>query len=82
MHWGKKTKLLIILGYRPRNWLHRALDFLVPSWLCNGQCGEGQGLCIEDRDCLPGFICKRSISDSFPIAPKYCMAGKIGVIAV
>ena len=75
-------KLQIILEYRPRYWIHRVVDFLFPTWLCNGQCGEGQGLCAEDRDCLPGFICKSSISDRFPITPKYCTAGKTRVTAV
>lgn len=25
---------------------------------CHGQCGEGEGDCDKDSDCLPGFICK------------------------
>ena len=24
---------------------------------CNGQCGEGEGSCLSDGQCLPGFIC-------------------------
>ena len=24
---------------------------------CRGQCGQGEGDCDKDRDCLPGLIC-------------------------
>ena len=26
---------------------------------CHGQCGEGDGVCDRDSDCLPGFVCKK-----------------------
>ena len=40
---------------------------------CHGQCGEGEGDCDEDNDCLPGFICKSG--GLFGLANDFCTEG-------
>ena len=41
---------------------------------CYGQCGEGEGDCNKDSDCLPGFICKGG--GYLGLATDFCTAGK------
>ena len=40
---------------------------------CYGQCGEGEGDCDRDEDCLPGFTCKSG--GAFRFGKDYCTAG-------
>ena len=43
---------------------------------CHGQCGEGQGDCDKDLDCLPGFICKDG--GFLGLRKDVCTAGEYG----
>ena len=38
---------------------------------CKGQCGQGEGDCDNDRDCLPGLICDYD----YWFDTDYCKAG-------
>ena len=38
------------------NVAHGVLDEIFHK-ACRGQCGQGEGDCDKDRDCLPGLIC-------------------------
>ena len=40
---------------------------------CDGQCGEGEGDCDKDADCLPGFICNSG--RLLGLATDYCTEG-------
>ena len=39
---------------------------------CNGSCGQGEGDCDSDSDCLPGLVCY----DDWWWKDDYCEAGK------
>ena len=42
---------------------------------CHGQCGEGEGDCDKDEDCLPGFICKEG--GYLGLGNDFCTAGVV-----
>ena len=41
------------------------------KWCCKGQCGQGEGDCDEDSNCLPGLKCD---FDGW-FGTDYCVAG-------
>ena len=55
--------------------LYSASDRSIFRSKCNGQCGEGEGDCDKDNDCLPGLICKSG--GLFGLANDFCTAGML-----
>ena len=53
--------------------LYAASDRSIFRNKCHGRCGEGEGDCDEDNDCLPGFICKSG--GLFGLANDFCTEG-------
>ena len=43
---------------------------------CNGSCGQGQGDCDWNSDCLPGLICEWD----WWWGTDYCEAGNINIV--
>ena len=59
------------------NVAHGVLDELFKK-PCRGQCGQGEGDCDNDRDCLPGLVCDYD----WWFNKDYCKAGSSYFISV